>query len=208
MNERFSPINYDFASNIQAPIFSRSHSLRYTLWTLQWTGFYLFRGREVLYGFLDGRVSVRFHSTLQRIYTNFFPFHQSQFRSRQLTCWLVWKFIFIRSTEAIVLLSLPFPSGRIQRMRPIHFHFELERARCARATYLLSVIVGSGNNKMPSWNHSIFSSPVPVMEQLKMAVPPELTICTCGWMWTERYVFTCKRISTRCSPNWFDALHT
>lgn len=87
----------------------RSHSLRYTLWTLQWTGYYLLRCREVLYGFLDARVSVKFHSTLQRIYTNFFPFHQSQFRSRQLTCWLVWKFIFIRSTEAIVLLFASFP---------------------------------------------------------------------------------------------------
>lgn len=66
----------------------------------------------------------------------------------------------------------------------------------------------SASSIVPSWNHSIFSSPVPVIEQLNIAAPPEFTIWTCGCMWTDKKTLTCKRISTRCSPNWFVALHT
>lgn len=75
-------------------------------------------------------------------------------------------------------------------------------------TYLLSCKALSVIIIVPSWNHSTFSIEVPVMEQLNIAVPPEFTIWTCGWMWTERKELTCKRISMRWSPNWFDALHT
>lgn len=76
-------------------------------------------------------------------------------------------------------------------------------------TYLLLLFNDvSPRSTVPSWNHSTSSVPVPAIEQLNMAVPPELTICTCGCMCTDRYVLTCKRISTRCSPNWLVALHT
>lgn len=75
-------------------------------------------------------------------------------------------------------------------------------------TYLLFDTGKSGRRRVPSWYQSIFSSPVPAIEQLNIAVPPELTICTCGWICTDKTNLTCKRISTRCSPNWFVALHT
>lgn len=86
---------------------------------------------------------------------------------------------------------------------------EWEKQNLESKTHLLLLVNGlSPCSSTPSWNHSTVSEPVPAIEQLKMAVPPELTICTCGCMCTDRYVLTCKRISTRCSPNWFDALQT
>lgn len=220
MNERFSPINYTFRAQYSGGANFLSPNHAHTCaggWALR---FHLFRCREVCWNTL-------FPSSLSH---GFSPLVWSWSSSRHCNAfphfllsinlnfgpanWLVDLFenlYLLGAAAAIVLLLLLFPpNGRIQRKRTVRFHHGhacMQRGDCA-GTYLLSFIGGSGNNKMPSWNHSIFSSPVPVMEQLKMAVPPELTICTCGWMWTERYVFTCKRISTRCSPNWFDALHT
>lgn len=66
----------------------------------------------------------------------------------------------------------------------------------------------SSCNGFPLCSHSILSIAEPVVEQLNIAVPPELTIWTCGNIWTDTYEFTNKRISIRCSPNWFDAWQT
>lgn len=75
-------------------------------------------------------------------------------------------------------------------------------------TYRLSLNALSVAIVFPLWNHSTLSTTVPVIEQLKIAVPPEFIIWTCGWICTDVYEFTFKRISTLRSPNWFDALHT